>query len=458
MESREPLRPNVLLIMADQFRADHFGAAGANFLRTPNLDRLAARGVLFRGCFTNSPVCAPARIALASGLQPVRLGATDNRAFLPVRTPTYYQRLRDHAWRVGCVGKLDLAKPDGYNGRHGDRPCVYGWGFTHPCEAEGKMHAGNSAEPHGPYTFWLQERGLLARFHEDYRRRAAGGWNIGVCEDSVLPAEAFEDYWIGQRAAEWIETIPDDFPWHYFVSFVGPHDPFDPPTEYAEHTRDAAVPGAIPADGDGKPQWVRRRRRELDPDEVAVSRRQYGAAIAVIDEAVGKMLDALERRGQLETTFVLFTSDHGEMLGDHGLYAKSVMYEPALRVPLLAAGPGIEGGRTSDALVELIDVNPTICELAGLPPQENIDARSFAPVLRGEADAHRGEIVSQLTNCRCVRTERHKLIVNLNDAAELYDLAEDPDELHNVADEQPKTAAELRRRLGARLLEDKWLR
>ena len=451
-------RPNILLIMADQFRADHLGAAGADFVRTPNLDRIAREGVAFRRCFTNSPVCAPARIGLASGLQPVRLGATDNGAYLPISTPTYYQRLRDAGYRVGCVGKLDLAKPDGFNGRHGDRPCAFGWGFTHPCECEGKMHAGASPTPRGPYTFWLAERGLLGKFHQDYRRRQAGGWNIGVCEDSVLPAEAFEDAWIGQRAAEWLEGVPGEFPWHYFVSFVGPHDPFDPPTDHAEHFRQAEMPPAIGAAGEDKPRWVRRRSREHDPAAVAVSRRQYCAAIEVIDEAVGKMLDALERRGQLGNTFVLFTSDHGEMLGDHGLYAKSVMYEPALNVPLLAAGPGIEGARTSEAVVELIDLNPTVCELAGLPPQENIDARSLTPVLRGDAGEHRSEAVSQLTSCRCIRTDRHKLIVSFNDTPELYDLAADPAEQHNLADEQPDLAGELRGRLHRRLLEGKWRR
>ncbi len=455
---RDATRPNVLLIMADQFRADWLGAAGAEFIRTPNLDRLARRGVLVRNCCTNSPVCAPARIGLAAGLQPVRLGATGNQAFLPASVTTYYQRLRDHGYRVGCVGKLDLAKPDGYNGRHGDRPCAFGWGFTHPFECEGKMHAGQKPDPRGPYGFYLAERGLMQAFHEDYRRRAAGGWNIGVAEDSVLPTEAFEDAWIGHHAARWLADVPDDFPWHYVVSFVGPHDPFDPPTEYADRWRDAEMPPARAPSPEGKPAWIRNRTREFDPGQVAVTRRQYAAAIEVIDDAVGEMLAAVEARGQLDNTVVLFTSDHGEMLGDHGMYAKSVMYRPAMDVPLLAAGPGIAAGRDSDALVELIDVNPTICELAGLPPQENIDAVSFAPLLAGEADGHRSECVSQLTNCRAVRTATHKLIESFNDAPELYDLSADPDETRNVAAEAPDLVGELRGRLVGRLLEGKWRR
>ena len=123
-------RPNILFIMDDQHRHDYLGAAGADFLRTPNLDRLAAAGVRFTQCTTNAPVCAPARIGLASGLQPSRLGCLDNSGWLPSGTTTYYQRLRDAGYRVGCVGKLDLRKSDGYNGRYGDRPYAYSWGFN----------------------------------------------------------------------------------------------------------------------------------------------------------------------------------------------------------------------------------------------------------------------------------------------------------------------------------------
>jgi len=451
-------RPNILFIMDDQHRTDFLGSAGADFVRTPNLDALAARGVRFTQCATNSPVCAPARVALACGLQAARVGALDNHCFLPLGTPTYYQRLRDHGYRVGCVGKLDLAKPDSYNGRNGDRPCLYAWGFTHPEECEGKMHAGKSPEPLGPYGFYLQERGLYAGFHRDYMARRDKGWNVGASWDSVLPAEHFEDAYIGRRAVEWIEHVPDDFPWHMFVSFVGPHDPFDPPTQYADRYRDAEMPPAIEDAMKGKPEWVKKRARALEPGDVTETRRQYCGAIELIDNHVGLMLDALERRGMADNTYIVFSSDHGEMLGDHGLYNKSTAYEGALMVPLIAAGPGIEGGRVSEALVELIDVNPTICELAGLPPQANIDARSFAPLLRGETEAHRDNVVSALRNFRCIRTDRYKYIANYNDVTELYDLANDPQELVNIAPEHPELAARLHGRMMGRSVEGKWLR
>jgi len=442
--------PNILFIMDDQHRHDYLGAAGASFINTPNLDELAERGIRFTQCTTNCPVCAPARIGLATGLQPIHLGALDNSGMLPLATPTYYQRLRDSGYRVGCVGKLDLAKSDPYNGRYGDRPCTYSWGFTHPEECEGKMHAGSSPTPIGPYTHYLQERGLLQKFYEDYRDRAARGWIKDAAHDSALPADAFEDAYVGRRAAAWIEWVPDDFPWHFFVSFVGPHDPFDPPTEYGDRYRDADVPEAIQDSTEGKPDWVRKRVIPLTPEEVAVTRRQYCGSTELIDDQVGLILAALERRGMLDNTYVVFSSDHGEMLGDHGLYTKSVAYEASLRVPLLVAGPGIEGGRVADTSVELIDLNPTLCELAGLPLQERIDARSLVPVLRGQTSAHRTEAISSLRHFRCVRTPTHKLIENYGGGAELYDLERDPEERHNIAAEQPERVGELTRRMRQR--------
>jgi choline-sulfatase len=445
--------PNILFLMDDQHRWDYLGCAGAEFVRTPHLDALARRGVRFSHCCTNAPVCAPARIGLATGLQPARLGALDNQCRLPPEVPTFYQRLRDAGCRVGCIGKLDLAKPDPYNGRFGDRPAVFRWGFTHPEECEGKMHAGASATPRGPYTYFLQERGLLQPFHEDYRLRQERGWTVHAAHDSVLPTDAFEDVYIGRRACRWIEQVPEDFPWFLFVSFVGPHDPYDPPAEYADRYRAAPMPEAIPASAEGKPAWVAKRRVPAEPEEIAVTRRQYCAAIELIDDQIGAILAALAGRGMAGNTCVLYTSDHGEMLGDHGLYAKSVAYEPALRVPLIVTGPGIETGRVSDALVELNDTNPTICELAGLPPQERIDARSFVPLLRGEATAHRPDTVSALRQFRCLRTERYKLIENVNDRAELYDMENDPNERENIAARQPELVRTLQRRLQERFLE-----
>ena len=443
------IAPNILLIMTDQHRWDYLGCYGAKFLDTPNIDRLAASGVRFTNAFTNAPVCAPARIGLATGMHPARIGALDNSCYLPPHLPTYYQRLRDKGYRVGCVGKLDLAKPDKYNGRHGDRPAVYQWGFTHPEEVEGKMHAaqGEPTAPHGPYTHYLKDRGRLMAFWEDYRSRAEKGWILGASHDSVLPTEDFQDCYIGRRAAQWISTIPDDFPWHLFVSFVGPHDPFDPPTEYAERFRDAAMPDAIPKNQHGRPQWMLNRQKDFSDEELARIRRQYCALIKLIDDQIGALLDALKTREMLENTIIIFTSDHGEMLGDHGLFQKQVPYEPSIHIPLIVAGPGVRAGVVSDTLVDMMDLNPTICALAGVEAAPDMDARSFDQILFGKQDVHRQEIMTALPNFRCLRTATKKFVDNTNDMPELYDLMSDPEEIHNVADEYPDQVTAMRDRL-----------
>ncbi len=450
--------PNVLFIMADQFRHDYMSCAGADFVETPNMDRIAAKGVRFTHCYTNSPVCSPARIGLAAGMMPSRLGSLGNNSYLPLSATTYYQRLRDAGYRAGCVGKLDLAKPDPYNGHDGKRGCIFGYGFTDPVEIEGKMHAGTSPTPRGPYGYWLEEQGLYDKFHQDYVARRNSGWIKDASHDSVLPAECFADAYIGHRAVEWLTSTPDDFPWHCFVSFAGPHDPFDPPTTYAERYRERQMPPAIKSSPEGKPLWTQKRRLGLTEDEVAVTRRQYCASITAIDDQVGAILDALEKRGEADNTYVIFSSDHGEMLGDHGTYTKSVPYEGAVRVPLIAAGPGIDGGGQSDALVELIDINPTICELAGLGPQPNIDARSICPVIRGESTEHRDSVVYTIQNFRAIRNRTHKYVENYNDLAELYDLVNDPDEQRNIASSDGETASALYRQMTSRFREGKWNR
>ena len=325
------------------------------------------------------------------------------------------------------------------------------WGFTHPEECEGKMHAGRSATPIGPYTNYLQEKGLLEKFHQDYRnRRSSGGWIKNGSYDSVLETEDFEDSYIGRRSTEFIENISDDFPWHLFVSFVGPHDPFDPPTEYGDKYRQADMPPPIADNMHGKPDWVKNRTVDITSEEVKITRQQYCAATELVDNQIGNMLNALEKRGMLENTYIIYSSDHEEMLGDHGLYTKSLAYEASLRVPLIIAGPDIYGQHSSGSLVELIDINPTICDLVGVPVLENIDGCSIVPVLNGNTESHRDNTVSRIHNCTCIRTETHKLIESSNGFIELYDLQDDPDELDNIAEDNLERVGELRALMNSR--------
>jgi len=449
--SVRPDGPNILMVMSDQHRGDWLGCAGADWLRTPNIDRLAERGVHFRNAACNSPLCAPSRASLASGLRCSNVGVLLNSHLYPLETPTYYQALRRAGYRVGCVGKTDLHKRDHWEGRNGDRPIMYHLGFTDPMETEGKCSASRYATKGVcPYTNYLKEKGLAKRFDDDYNRTRSSAW---YSADSVLPLEAYHDYFVGIKGCEFLENVDDESPWHYFVSYVGPHNPWDAPHEYSRRfdPKDMPVEKAIEDDCSGKPEFVRNRHekasRGLTAERLAGAWQQYSAMINLIDDFMGRFVEILKDRGMLENTVIIYCSDHGEMMGDHGMFYKSVFYEGALRVPLVMAGPGIKAQGTSDALVELADMAPTILELAGVPPEFPMDARSAVPVLKGEEPKFRQRQISEVGCSKMLFDGRYKYTDNSRDLDELYDLENDPQELDNLARTRKDKAYELSREL-----------
>ncbi len=454
-------RPNFLFIMTDQHRFDYLSCAGSAFTDTNNIDSIAQEGMRFSNCYTNSPVCAPARIALATGIQPFRLGVLDNYCYLPLSTPTYYQRLRDYGYRVGCVGKLDLSKPDGYIGFNGDRPCTYSFGFTHPHECEGKNRATMSCEPIGPYTSYLDRKNMLKTFHNNSKvRKREDTWFKAQNFNSVLDTEDYHDVYIGRKSEEWLRNITTDHPFHLFVSFVGPHTPFEPPAEYWQRYKEVDVPEAIEDNLESKPEWVKKLscKYNVSAEQVPETRRRYAASIKVIDDMIGLIIDTLRERNLLENTYIIFTSDHGEMLGDYGLYTKHVAYEPSIHIPLIISGPCIPKGQVCNSMIELIDLNPTICDLAGIPRIQGIDAKSFLQVLKREEIKHRSQIICSERNFRCIRTDRYKYIENYNDVSELYDLVEDPCELNNISEKKADIVLDMKKCLKKRCMEGKWNR
>ena len=213
-------RPNILLISTDSLRFDFLGCAGGP-ARTPNIDALAARGVRFKTCITNSPVCAPARSGLATGIEPHRMGGQDNDVQVQPNTRTYYGQLRDHGYHVACAGKLDLGKPSGLPGPDGAAPRAYAWGFTQPHETEGDSSLGKHAMPTGPYSHYLDKKGLFQTLHEDIKRRNASGVVRDV-SDCPLGTEDFVDTYTGRKALEWLSNPPQHNPWHLFCQLCRP--------------------------------------------------------------------------------------------------------------------------------------------------------------------------------------------------------------------------------------------
>jgi choline-sulfatase len=443
-------RPNILFVMADQHRFDWLGCAGMDQVATPNLDRLAASGVRFAQATCNSPLCAPARAALATGVRPERCHVLDNGYNLDPDAWTVYRHLRRYGYRTALFGKLDLHKPQNYNGVRGDLPITYQLGFTHPFEAEGKQHGAGEVRVQredgsierlllGPYQQHLAAKGLLNAFTEDYRYRATV--HEHYAEPSVLPCEDFEDAWIGDTACDYLRDLPQDAPWFTFVSFVGPHNPWDAPREYLDKYADVEMPAPIADVQAGKPDWVQDKQESMSrgttPQTAQKMRQNYSGMVTLIDDYVGEMLEIIEARGELADTLVIYTSDHGEMLGDMGLVHKSVHYESALRVPMILSGHGVPAAGESDALVELFDLTPTLLELVGLPVPTGLDARSLVPLMQGETKQVHDLQITQLPPITSVRGERYKAISNPNDQPELYDLQEDPCELENIYDAHP---------------------
>lgn len=448
-------RPNLLLLFPDQWRGDWLGCQdgprpyGAAPVATPNIDRLAQRGTRFRRLYTNSPVCAPARACLALGNARHRTGVWHNHDDTDPAETTLFNRLQAAGYRTLTCGKNDLHKrSDDYNDT-GWAPRLAAYGFCDAIDQRGKMNAGRAAlHAGGAYLTYLRDHDLAQAHYDDYAARQADPYTYATAPwPTPLPRHAFTDDFCGRCALELLDRTPRDQPWCLWVNFPGPHDPHDPPRELQQRYDDVDFPPPVNGEAEKNGQ----------PIDHTQLRRNYAADCQGIDDWVGWIIDAVEQRGELENTIVIFFSDHGEMLGDHGRWAKCTWYEPSVHVPLIVAGPGIKAGQVSDALVELTDVHATCLELAGAPVPDGLDTRSFAPVLRGEADAHRDAAVSALDNWRMITDERWKLVRQVEtdrirnvEPTILIDRAADGAETTNVAVQHADVVARLSKTLDER--------
>jgi choline-sulfatase len=329
-------RPNLLLLMTDQQRADAMGCAGG-WVRTPNLDRLADEGVRFTNCVTNSPVCIPARLSLATGLYPHNTWVWDNQGHtLDPETPTWMKAVRDAGYRTSLFGKTHLHPHTGDLRERESLMHVYG---LDDVDEIGGPRASARVLSH--MTARWQELGLWESYREDMNDRFAT--KPHVARPSPLPSDEYADVYVGRRAREYLSSYERAEPWCCWVSFGGPHEPWDTPEPYASASDPAHMPDAAPL-----PEWTRDDSRprgylhqrlaeppDLEPGDVAAMRANYAGNVALIDEQIGGILQAVEARGELDNTVILFTSDHGELNGDFGLIYKSVLLDGAARVPLI---------------------------------------------------------------------------------------------------------------------------
>ncbi|MCG3178834.1 MAG: Arylsulfatase [Phycisphaerae bacterium] len=414
--------PNFLFLFPDQHRWDWLNCMGLAPVRTPNIDRLAARGTMLTQCRVNSPLCAPARASVATGLRVARHGVLSNHYDLDESSDTFMQRLRAAGYRVAACGKTDLHKHTDFCGLSGWTPRMGRLGYTETIDQNGKRQAVKSGRvrPQDSYMAFLHAEGVATDHAADYDRRMALRDGRGESAwPTPLTRRQYTDDFTGRAALELLDRLPVGQPWHLQVNFPGPHEPFDPPADLmARYDGVEFPPPVAPSDAPVDHQQIRRN---------------YAAMIEGIDDWVGWLIDAVDRRGELDNTIVVYSSDHGEMLGDLGRWFKSVPHDPSVRVPLVAAGPGIAAGRRSEALVELFDLAPTFLELAGLGPPADWDARSLAPLLQGRTAAHRDVQISTLGKWQMACDGRWKLSLYEDGRRELFDLSADPSETTNLA-------------------------
>ncbi|OPZ26855.1 MAG: Arylsulfatase [Lentisphaerae bacterium ADurb.BinA184] len=462
-------RPHILLIMTDQHRADHVGWHPHSRLALPNIDRIA-EGHAFLNCITANPICTPARTGLLTGRYTHQIGTLAMSGDLPRGIPTYAQALRRAGYHTAGIGKfhwLQTAKwgaPMGHGvdlaGLHDE---LQGYGFDEVWEATGKQLAlANRCD----WCRRLEAKGLL----DAYRRhvRAEGG-NSMTAEKTVFRGDpwpfAEEDYAdivTADRMLESLRRRPADKPFFGFLSFCSPHAPFDPPERFLRQVPpeqdDAFVLGG--PDDEPMSEAARERMRKL--------RRAYKAMLLCVDEQVGWIFAALEAEGMWDNTVILFTSDHGEMLGDHGHFQKMRFQSQSTVVPTAIRHPAHLNGGRCDRVIELTDLTATILDAAGLEPaaalskdwpafNDRIPARSLLPILRGETDA-----VRPYAFCECngawymIQDETRKYVYRPGadegtaDREHLFAWRDDPAEAHDLApDEASRPVLE---RMRARLL------
>lgn len=433
--------PNFLFLLPDQWRFDWLGGNPHLPIRTPNLDALAARGVRFTKAAVAAPQCAPSRACLATGREYDHCGVGSNSDNFPLSNPTYYRALRDAGYHVAGCGKLDLSKPSFDQGLDG-RNHMDEWGFSDMINCGGKGDAVNRnavEKPHDPYMAFLHRRGLAKVHAGDFEKRE----QYESTFPTPLPDDAYCDNWVGQCALDLMKRFPAGKPWHLVVNFVGPHDPMDITARMEKTCRGRSFPQPNAS-------------TQFTPQIHNAIRQNYTAMAENLDRWAGIFLAELKRRGELDNTIIVFSSDHGEMLGDHNRWAKTVPYEPSLCVPLIVAGPGVKSGLRSNALVSLIDVGATFLDYAGAAKLDGMTARSFRPLLEGKTRTHRDFLSSGLFQWRLVTDGRYKLIRNFDPSVRLawqseaknlppllFDLESDPLENNEIAAKAPDAAARL---------------
>ena len=450
-----PSRPNILWYCTDQQRFDTIAALGNAYINTPNLDRFVEESAVFTHAYCQSPICSPSRASFLTGMYPSAIGVNGNgfHSF-----PRHFEdrlithALRDEGYDCGLIGKLHLASAFLRREARVDDGYDY---FQYSHDHKGGNERGNE------YVEWIKAQGIdhntilrargiasLDDYRNSHQHQGFGGFMEPTADSDNAPPHLHQTHWCTEKAIEFIgRNREEDKPWLLSVNPFDPHPPFDAPYEYYRRYDPQSLPGARFEDQDLQHQRrleaadIDFQNRARHPEEFQHKQIQasYYAMIEFLDEEFGRLVDYLDTTGQRENTIIIFMSDHGEMLGDHGLALKGCrFYEGLARVPLMISWLGRVQPQISDELIELVDIVPTLYELLGMDVPPWVQGQSAASWIRGgelnvphrrfvRAEHYAATNFPDETHATMYRDRRWKLVVyHRKNICELYDLENDP--------------------------------
>ena len=474
----EDAKPNILFIMCDQLRWDYLSCNGHPTLKTPNIDRLAEQGVLFERCYVQSPVCGPSRASTYSGRYVSSHGVTWNGVPFPVGEWTMGDYLSRAGYRVAVAGKTHIV-PDRAGLERIGRPVttpegrLHGQGHIEPFDRDDGIHTDVFLE-HGPrprYSSWLQAQGYegnnpwhdYANSVETPEGDVISGWQMRSAPyPARVPADHSETAYFTDRAMQFIEETGDR-PWLLHLSYIKPHWPYVAPAPYHALYCAADILPAVRSDAEREAAHpIAKAFMDMEPGK-SFSRDEvreavipaYMGLIKQVDDELGRLFAWLTETGRAENTVIVFTSDHGDYLGDHWMGEKELFHDASARVPLIIMDPractDATRGRRVAALTEAIDLVPTFLDLAGLPPDDQrLEGRSLTPFLTGsEIGDWRKMVFSELdyafygarltlgrgpgdARLAMLFDGRYKYVYSVGYRPQLFDLEADPSELNDL--------------------------
>lgn len=452
---------NVIFVIADQMRWDALPCNGADFIQAPHFDRLAAAGTNFTCAYSGNPVCVPARGVLATGCYSHRcMSPTARGANIGTIIRTHIARhMKNHGYATYGFGKF-------HHLPYKSNPGFDVFELAEEGRIDFMRHNGSLEDPAATedYLEYLRGHGLWG-----YQRAHGIGNNDARGGRSPLPAEHYVDAWSTTRA---IETLRQHVasrasqPFFLQLGWVKPHAPYDPPAPFDQmyDPRSIPKPWGSPEDMVGRNPMMPTLRfnyliDQMSEAAIQYSRAHYFGLVSFLDAQMGRLLDALDELWLRDNTLIVFTADHGDNLGDHGVFFKTVLTEGSAHIPLIVCPPGGGSGRVCHQPVGQEDIVPTICDLAGVKPIADVNGRSLAPLLESPEAKHKPFVISQHGQgdrmTLMLREPRFKYCyARYEGTEELYDMAADPREAHNLAS-QPEHRASLERLRG---LADRWCR